>query len=333
MKKMMILGVKETIGIESVLYGLNFLFSGRVFSQTATLYKISVPHLLFILNHEEKEAYDDFKESCRNKLNIIETRLANVNKSELEKIDRRIDIPEVKEHTLFGDVLREHKLNCAIYLNENKIRKNYEKTSKKRELSLDIMNTNASTNINTVKTTVRNSTYTTPLPEIRNSYRSQNITSGKSRQNSQKSYEDRMFHMVKKELHASMKTLISSPQSDSEAKESIPHSENAFLTSLQSTENESRIKVNTKQKRKKEPYKASIVLAKLNRFSIFDEDKNNKKPFKPYAVSTPMTEVGHLFREMHERKKRKNMLQSLKKMNNISYKKKIDNKLNEMFYT
>ena len=60
---------------------------------------------------------------------------------------------------------------------------------------------------------------------------------------------------------------------------------------------------------------------------------NNKKPFKPYAVSTPMTEVGHLFREMHERKKRKNMLQSLKKMNNISYKKKIDNKLNEMFYT
>ena len=333
MKKMMILGVKETIGIESVLYGLNFLFTGRVFSKTATLYKISVPHLLFILNHEEKEAYDDFKESCRRKLNIIETRLANVNKSELEKIDRKIDLPETKEHKLFGDVLKEHKLNCAIYLNENKIRKNYEKASKKRELSLDIMKTNVSTNINTTKTTVRNSTYTTPLPEIRNSYRSQNITSGKSRQNSQKSYEDRMFHMVQKELQASMKTLISSPQSDSEAKESIVNSENAFLTSLQSTENESRIKVNTKQKKKKEPYKAPIVLEKLNRFSIFDEDKNNKKPFIPYSVSTPMTEVGHLFREMHEIKKRKNMLQSIKKIHNISYKKKIDNKLNEMFYT
>ena len=85
------------MGMESLLSGLNHLFTSRVVSEKAAIYKISVKHLVFIFKNEEQEVYDDFKLCCRKKLQVISDRVANVNKTSLEIIDRKISLPKLKE--------------------------------------------------------------------------------------------------------------------------------------------------------------------------------------------------------------------------------------------
>ena len=372
-RRFFILERKETMGMESLLYGLNHLFTSRVVSEKAAIYKISVKHLVFIFKNEEQEVYDDFKLCCRKKLQVISDRVANVNKTSLEIIDRKISLPKLKED-FFQEPKKEKRLNCSMFINENKVKNNYDLSQKKKEANIEIMNesfdncnnkvirpvkTKKSLSLSIEIKNTRN--FDIPLPPIETKKSIKNLIYER-----QRSFEDRFFEKVTKEMKnsinslASMRSLISSPVTETDSKSlnssrqlnniiDPPNTSSAFITSIGNLPTKKSTIKEHKNLVQKYSYsfRTPNTIEKLKKYNVFDKgldyfdyNKQNspKKESKkirnlPPFVYSSVPETGALFRDIFNRQKFKNKLIVIKKEKNVQYQKKIREKINQMFYT
>ena len=88
-KKNLILTVhnKDTIAIESLFFGLNYLFTATAASKKVKYYKISIDDLFKIFD-EEEFCYNRYKNDCYKKITVIYHRLIQIFNTKLEMIDK-----------------------------------------------------------------------------------------------------------------------------------------------------------------------------------------------------------------------------------------------------
>ena len=88
-KKNLILTVhnKDTIAIESLFFGLNYLFTATAASKKVKYYKISIDDLFKIFD-EEEFCYNRYKSDCYKKITVIYNRLIQIFNTKLEMIDK-----------------------------------------------------------------------------------------------------------------------------------------------------------------------------------------------------------------------------------------------------
>ena len=108
--KLFNLNIIDVIGLESIYFGLNYLYNVKVTSETITYYKIELKHLMSILQ-DEPICYFDFKSDSFNKVNILIQRLKNLNKTNMELID---DKETIRIKSIEKDKENEKKSNKNI---------------------------------------------------------------------------------------------------------------------------------------------------------------------------------------------------------------------------
>ena len=84
--KLFNLNIIDVIGLESIYFGLNYLYNVKVTSRTVSYYKIEIKHLMTILQ-DEPICYYDFKHDSYKKVNVLLQRLKNINQINMEIID------------------------------------------------------------------------------------------------------------------------------------------------------------------------------------------------------------------------------------------------------
>ena len=82
----------DSLGIESVQFGLNYLYNAIVYSKKAKLYRINIEELLKIFKDKNEEASYNFREKAQEKLNMLYNRLININNMLITIIERQYDI-------------------------------------------------------------------------------------------------------------------------------------------------------------------------------------------------------------------------------------------------
>ena len=115
----------ELIGLESIFYGMNFLYSAQVVSDKAKIYKIENEHILKLLNDKAlgKELMVNYKESAIKKMEILINRLHDLYDLKLEMYNKKYTVN-------IGKVLIEED-NDIKNNNLNRIRKiNYSPSNK-----------------------------------------------------------------------------------------------------------------------------------------------------------------------------------------------------------
>ena len=78
----------DCIGLESIFFGLNYLYNVKVTSRTIKYYKLELKYLLEIIQ-EDANCYYIGKRDCEKKLNILIQRLTDLNQTKMEMIDSK----------------------------------------------------------------------------------------------------------------------------------------------------------------------------------------------------------------------------------------------------
>ena len=91
MNKLLVLGKKNVLGLESFFYQIPYITNARVISPTAKLIKIDGEHLYQILIRSN-ECIGDLKAKVQNTLKIITHRLFGINNNKLKRIDSFINL-------------------------------------------------------------------------------------------------------------------------------------------------------------------------------------------------------------------------------------------------
>ncbi len=78
----------DFIGLESIFFGLNYLYNVKVTSKNIKYYKLELKYLLEIIQ-EDANCYYIGKRDCEKKLNILIQRLTDLNQTKMEMIDSK----------------------------------------------------------------------------------------------------------------------------------------------------------------------------------------------------------------------------------------------------
>ena len=78
----------DCIGLESIFFGLNYLYNVKVTSKNIKYYKLELKYLLEIIQ-EDANCYYIGKRDCEKKLNILIQRLTDLNQTKMEMIDSK----------------------------------------------------------------------------------------------------------------------------------------------------------------------------------------------------------------------------------------------------
>ena len=78
----------DCIGLESIFFGLNYLYNVKVTSRNIKYYKLELKYLLEIIQ-EDANCYYIGKRDCEKKLNILIQRLTDLNQTKMEMIDSK----------------------------------------------------------------------------------------------------------------------------------------------------------------------------------------------------------------------------------------------------
>ena len=78
----------DFIGLESIFFGLNYLYNVKVTSRNIKYYKLELKYLLEIIQ-EDANCYYIGKRDCEKKLNILIQRLTDLNQTKMEMIDSK----------------------------------------------------------------------------------------------------------------------------------------------------------------------------------------------------------------------------------------------------
>ena len=110
MNKLLVLGKKNVLGLESFFYQIPYLTNARVISPTAKIIKIDREHLYQILIRSN-ECINDLKTKVQNTLKILTHRLFGINNNKLKRIDNLINLDNIlKLEKLETDIQPESKL-------------------------------------------------------------------------------------------------------------------------------------------------------------------------------------------------------------------------------
>ena len=82
----------DSLAIESVQFGLNYLYNAIVYSKKAKLYRINIEQLMQIFKDKNEEASFNFRENAQEKLKMLYNRLININNMLITLIERQYDI-------------------------------------------------------------------------------------------------------------------------------------------------------------------------------------------------------------------------------------------------
>ena len=111
----------DSLGIESVQYGLNYLYNAIVYSKKAKLYRINIEELLKIFKDKNEEASYNFREKAQEKLNMLYNRLININNMLITITERQINIIDNKND---NKKIIKHQNDFNIKNVKNDIQKN-----------------------------------------------------------------------------------------------------------------------------------------------------------------------------------------------------------------
>ena len=111
----------DSLGIESVQYGLNYLYNAIVYSKKAKLYRINIEELLKIFKDKNEEASYYFREKAQEKLNMLYNRLININNMLITITERQINIIDNKND---NKKIIKHQNDFNIKNVKNDIQKN-----------------------------------------------------------------------------------------------------------------------------------------------------------------------------------------------------------------
>ena len=110
MNKLLVLGKKNVLGLESFFYQIPYLTNARVISPTAKIIKIDSEHLYQILIRSN-ECINDLKTKVQSTLKILTHRLFGINNNKLKRIDNLINLDNIlKLEKLETDIQPESKL-------------------------------------------------------------------------------------------------------------------------------------------------------------------------------------------------------------------------------
>ena len=130
--KLFYLNLIDTIGIESIYFGLNYLYNVKVSSRTIAYYKIEVKHLLSIFQ-DEPICFFDFKKECFKKINLLLERLTDLNVTKIEMID---DKETIRVKSLDKELEKEKKLNNKVFdLEYGEVNYNKQKIQLKNQMN------------------------------------------------------------------------------------------------------------------------------------------------------------------------------------------------------
>ena len=96
MNKLLVLGKKNILGLESFYYRIPYITNARVISPTAKIIKIDKEHLFQILI-KSSESLHDFEAKVDNNIKIISKRLFGINNMKLKRIDSKIILDQKME--------------------------------------------------------------------------------------------------------------------------------------------------------------------------------------------------------------------------------------------
>ena len=111
----------DSLGIESVQYGLNYLYNAIVYSKKAKLYRINIEQLMKIFKDKNEEASYNFREKAQEKLNMLYNRLININNMLITITERQINIIDNKND---NKKIIKHQNDFNIKNVKNDIQKN-----------------------------------------------------------------------------------------------------------------------------------------------------------------------------------------------------------------
>ena len=123
---------KFMIGIESIFFNINYLYTSVVKSENLTLYKILKSNLNKIFEDNNKESFNLYMNMAKEKLLILYNRLIKINNEKFNLEDNRA---EYKEEFLKKDKIIKNISNYTIIKQNFNIQKN-----KKINKSLDNLN-------------------------------------------------------------------------------------------------------------------------------------------------------------------------------------------------
>ena len=110
MNKLLVLGKKNVLGLESFFYQIPYLTNARVISPTAKIIKIDREHLYQILIRSN-ECINDLKTKVQSTLKILTHRLFGINNNKLKRIDNLINLDNIlKLEKLETEIQPESKL-------------------------------------------------------------------------------------------------------------------------------------------------------------------------------------------------------------------------------
>ena len=87
--KLLLIHDKDCIGIESLYFGINFLYTAQIISETCKIYKIDINNIFKIFN-DEIEVFPTYIEECYKRIEILLERLISLNDNRIEMIDHNV---------------------------------------------------------------------------------------------------------------------------------------------------------------------------------------------------------------------------------------------------
>ena len=121
--KLLYAEIKDTLGAESLYFGLNYIYSAKVSSRICKYYKIATKELMKIFE-EESSCIPLYQNESFRKINVIINRLIELNQSRIEMIDKQETINK-------GYIYGFNKGKEKLYdLEKNRFKIHYEKISK-----------------------------------------------------------------------------------------------------------------------------------------------------------------------------------------------------------
>ena len=87
--KLLLIQENDCIGIESLYFGINFLYTAQIVSETCKIYKIDINNIFKIFN-DEIEVFPTYIEECYKRIEILLERLISLNDNRIEMIDHNV---------------------------------------------------------------------------------------------------------------------------------------------------------------------------------------------------------------------------------------------------
>ena len=87
--KLLLIQENDCLGIESLYFGINFLYTAQIVSETCKIYKIDINNIFKIFN-DEIEVFPTYIEECYKRIEILLERLISLNDNRIEMIDHNV---------------------------------------------------------------------------------------------------------------------------------------------------------------------------------------------------------------------------------------------------